>query len=329
MSTRTVLLALLAALVVAGCGGSDDGTHSYLGEPRNGVIYVTWNRAGDDVTGGLTQALLDATTNVVSTKRVSFTGKVNDSGVALQLAQGFGTSTTLTGTLDGDKLTLQYPGQADNVIEISFKKATAADFNTALAGLRQQATGAIADQERELDDRTARQDAEMHAKAVPDALKQLADADAKLRRHGYRKDLQQLRSDLQAVRRDTQTTLAAGATSVCSDAGTVDSDVGTIQSTIRALEANQSTGLTNVTVVKEAIASVRDTFAQLQGDDPANLPTGLPTQDDVDAALRTARRSIRTATAASHTATTRAKKTLREGQRLLGQANAACDRAGG
>ncbi len=326
--TRILLLALLAALTAASCGG-DDGTHSYLGEPRNGVIYVTWNRAGDDVTGGLTQALLDATTNAVTTKRVSFTGKVTDSGVALQLAQGFGASTTLTGTLDGDKLVLQYPGQADNVIRIPFKKASAEDFNTALAALRQQGAGAIADQERELDDRNARQNAEMHAKAVPHALKQLAEAEAALRRHGYRNDLQQLRTDLAAVRRDTQTALAADSSSVCSDAGTVDSGVGTIQSTIGTLEANQSTGLSNITLVKEAIASVRDTFAQLQGDDPANLPAGLPTKDDVDTALRSARGRIKVARAASSNATTRAKKTLQAGERLLAQANAACERAGG
>ena len=42
------------ALVTAGCG--DDGPASFVGRASNAVVYVTWTRSGDSLSGQLTQS---------------------------------------------------------------------------------------------------------------------------------------------------------------------------------------------------------------------------------------------------------------------------------
>lgn len=62
--------ALLAAYAVC---GSSDGSGPYVGRASNAVVYVSWTRSDDNLTGALTQALRDDDVHEVKTDRVSFT----------------------------------------------------------------------------------------------------------------------------------------------------------------------------------------------------------------------------------------------------------------
>lgn len=105
---RTLLLLAVASAALTGCGGSghDDGPTSYVGTASNAAVYVTWTESGGSVTGELTQALAPSRPDgQVETQRTSLTGTISHHAVSLNLAGG----TTLTGKLDGDTLTLEYP----------------------------------------------------------------------------------------------------------------------------------------------------------------------------------------------------------------------------
>jgi hypothetical protein len=73
----------LAAVAAAATSCGRDRSAGYVGTASNAALYVTWTRAGDELSGQLTQALSDATTGTVDSERTSFTGTVRGDAVSL------------------------------------------------------------------------------------------------------------------------------------------------------------------------------------------------------------------------------------------------------
>lgn len=117
--TRPITLASAAAamvvlLVVAiGCGNSD-GPAAFLSKDADSVVFVTWTRVGDDVSGSLSAAKLaqpdpslfqTVAPGEVVRQTAEFTGTVRDDSVRLLLGSGNATD-RVNGRLDGDALEL-------------------------------------------------------------------------------------------------------------------------------------------------------------------------------------------------------------------------------
>ncbi|HTX12078.1 MAG TPA: hypothetical protein VME22_25895, partial [Solirubrobacteraceae bacterium] len=125
----------------ASSGGSTGTSGSFVGTASNAAILVQWTRSGGQLTGELQQALLDGSgsTEQVSSQSQAFTGTISGNSVTLSLNQGLGSVTNLTGTLDGQELALNYPGQGGGVITIRMAPGGPSDFNADLTSLRGQA----------------------------------------------------------------------------------------------------------------------------------------------------------------------------------------------
>jgi hypothetical protein len=332
---------LAAALItIAGCGGDPTG---YVGTASNAALYVSWTRTDNELTGQLTQTRAnDDGDGTVQTRRTSFTGTVNENAVSLRLDHGFGTSTTLTGTLNGDTLALDYPGKDGAVITIRLAEGNSEAFNARLAELRERTATAkhdadeqaardqaVADEEVALDQ--ARTDAANLASSVRgqiDALDRSAE-DATASNPGlYDSDLQVIRSSLDTVNNSYQvleSTIENGYDTVCDDAALVADDVKALQRDIDTMrrDVNQNT---DPSVLDDDISALRDQYQALTAADPGLLPAGAPTKANVDQAIRKARRKVRRAGGANFTA---ANKLLGQAQSLKAKADAACQAAGG
>jgi hypothetical protein len=125
------------APVPAGAGGNDA---SYLATGPGRVLYVRWTATGAALTGAIDQ--VDASTSAAagtSPVEESLTGVRNDDRVSLTLSEGLGTYKTITGSISGDELTLTLPNSAGILTDTVLRKATADDYNAAVAALGGQA----------------------------------------------------------------------------------------------------------------------------------------------------------------------------------------------
>jgi hypothetical protein len=327
-------LALAAALLVApasGCGSAgDDGPKSYVGRASNAVVYVSWTASEDALTGQLTQARAsdDVSDDTVDTRRTSFDGTIDGKAVALRLDEGLGSTSTLTGKLDGDTLALDYPGQDGDIITITLHEGDNGAFNAALAALRDTTALAKQDADQAAAEQQAREDAAAAADGVNEAISALGQmaVNATANSSGlYDSDLDTVRSDLDTVKSSFEMLgqdVAAGYDTICSDASVVGDDVDNLQSDIASLhddvERNSDAG-----VLDDDVGNLRQAFLTMSSFDPSTLPDGAPSKDDVDRAISAARHTVRTE-GRKGTNFAAAQALLAKAQAIEAQAGAAC-----
>jgi len=331
MTRLRIVTCAVAALLLAGCGGgqSDGGASSFVGNDDDLVLYVSWNRDGDKLTGSLTQGQLENGERV-QTSRASLTGTVSGSGVTLDLRQQSGASSTLSGKLDGDALTLEYLRAGAGLVTVQLEEGGAGDFNAALATLTDRVEQSKADTQTDAAETTEKQRVAEHASAVQDDIDalRLAAAQSGKGTKGAA-DLAHVRRDLQTLRGHAQSALRADELSVCSQAATVRSDLSTLESHVTALQRKQTTRGTAAASVKEAIDKLREDFLALQSDETRYLPPDAPTQKTVGRAIAQARRKLRRA-GSSRTGSTKAVDAiLEEARGLEGRATLRCRTGGG
>jgi hypothetical protein len=329
---RWVISGLLAALLVAGCGGDDTGgSQSFVGKTPSVVLYVNWTRDGDDVTGSLTQAVFDKRKNDVATKRGSLSGQVSGSGVSLDLEQQYGEKTRLTGTLSGDVLELEYLSGAEGVTTVRMEPGSADAFNAALANLRDTAEQTVADAQTQAAEGAEESRVSAHAQTVVDdiaALKSTADASLPSKGAKYDADIARLKDDLTAIRTNTKAALAADSLSVCSSSSLVESGVNSMESAVAALRTKLERGATGKAAVNAAIAKLVDDSATLGADDAKYLPDDAPTGETISRAIRSARRKLRKAGTSKTSVLDEAEAMLEQAKALEVRATLAC-RTGG
>jgi hypothetical protein len=326
------IIGLLAALLVVGCGGDDGGgSQSFVGKTPSVVLYVNWTRAGDEVTGSLTEAVFDERKNDVTTKRGSLSGEVHGSGVSLDFEQQYGEKSRLTGTLNGDVLELEYLSGASGVTTVRMQPGTADTFNAALAGLRDTAEQSVADAQTEAAEAAEASRVSAHAQTVVDdiaALKTTADSALPSKSSTYGVDIARLKGDLGTIRTNTKAALAADRLSVCSSSSLVESGVNSMDSAVAALRTKLQRGATAKAAVNAAIAKLIDDYATLEADDAKYLPDDAPTRPTISRALRAARSRLRKAGTSKMSVLDDAEAMLEEAKALEVRATSAC-RTGG
>jgi len=136
--SRLSLVSIAAWLPMLGCHRDISGT--YIASDQSGVASVDLVRTPDDrLTGQLVSSQITPDGSI-QRKATGLTGAVDGENVSLTFAGVLGLgSTTLTGTLSGDTLTLTGP-QAQPLI---FKRSSLRDYQVQLSGLEQRSQATL------------------------------------------------------------------------------------------------------------------------------------------------------------------------------------------
>lgn len=168
----------------------------FLANASNGVLFIQWTRAGNTVTGTLSESYTSQSNAAqVLHDSYSFNGVVSGSSVTLHLDSGENWNGTL-----GSALTLSYTAADGTLNTFTFNKATVAAYNAAVTQLAAQARGVGNAQARakttEQEEDNLNQDASSLTSDVSNlqsAVKQLGS------------DLNQVPADLTQMRNDLAT----------------------------------------------------------------------------------------------------------------------------
>lgn len=142
---RAALIGALAVLLIVGSVASvailrhalakPDG---YLSVTANELIYLQFTEdTAHHLTGNWQEEHVDSP-GTVSCLDIGIAGVLDGSQITLTYSEA-GVSVTLQGTLDGDTLTLQAPGQNGAIAPVVLHGATVEDYNNAVAQLHQRA----------------------------------------------------------------------------------------------------------------------------------------------------------------------------------------------
>jgi len=283
----------------------------YLAHASNGVVFLQWTRSADTLTGALTQAYTaPGDPTALKHDSATFTGVLSGGSVTLNFPQGLGTSTTWSGTLNGDTLIMSFAAADGSLQTLTFTPGTVADYNTALAQVQAevgqaQATAQAAQQaqqaaqqlqqEQHAIDQDAQQ-VQSDLAAVPQAVSQLP-----LDVAHVPSDLSQEAADVQTTYQDEQTTLTAAANAssdVCGDANTTQGDANTVQGDENTVNGDGNTINGDIDSVQAAVSELQNAFKDLAAAEavlPSYQPAGLPTAQDVATPISAANTAIASA----------------------------------
>ncbi|CAN5646410.1 hypothetical protein BH20ACT17_BH20ACT17_07160 [soil metagenome] len=324
---RVITCVVVAVLLLAGCSGEggDNATRSFVGKTDDLVLYVTWNRDGNELSGALTQGQLEDGKQV-QTSRASLAGKISGSGVTLDLTGPYGPA-SLTGKLEGDALSLEYLRAGEGLVTVDLDEGDAGVFNSELAALSDRVEQAKADELSEAGETSEKDRVGQHAQVVEDDIVALRTAvatalSAKVPNRAV--NLARLRRDLQTLRDHAQAAVRGGDRGACASAASVKADLSTLESHAAALANKQTARDRDRGSVDAAIDKLREDFLTLQDDDPRYLPPEAPTQRAVGRAIQQARRKLRKAGSSSGDTSRAVDAILKEARALDGRASALC-----
>jgi hypothetical protein len=339
------LAPLSIAIFVAACGGSSNGSGSFVGTASNAAIFVQWTRNASQLSGELQQATLQnngqsdsSNPESVSNNSVAFTGTVSGSGVTLSLNQGLGSVSSLTGTLNGSELDLNFPGQNGGITTVALHSGDASAFNQAVASLQDQASQANTQvQQQQQQAQAQAQSVANDASVVSQDLGNLKSAVSRANgTSSLGSDLNQEKTDLATTLTDEQKVLGeAGSTdsgTLCSDAGQVATDAGTVQTDQGTIQSDQGSSQSDTTSISSAVAQLKKDNAALDADrtnDPTDVPSDAPTDSQVSAAIKAAQAQTGSENGAVGGALSQAQAMVNTANGYANKAQAACNSAGG
>ena len=317
--------------------------HQHLGILRghrvHAAILVQWTRSSGQLSGELQQALLEGSgsTEQVSTQSQAFTGTVSGNSVTLSLNQGLGSVSNLTGTLDGQQLDLNYPGQDGQVITIETAPGGPSDFNSDLANLQGEAGQAQtqAAQQQAAQQRT--NSVASDAQAVSNDLSTLESSEHDASGTGsVAADLAQMRKDLGQTETDLQHVLGEAAHSdvntLCSDADTVSSDYDTVAGDYDTISGGQDSSGGDTGDISTAIKALQHDQQVLDADrnsDPGDVPADAPTDSLMNQAVKAGQAQINGESGTTGSALLEAKTMMNGANADSNKAQATCSAAGG
>lgn len=319
-----VLLLILLAGVVAGIVvvvshvfSKPDG---YLLDSETTVAFIQFTEDQNGHLTGSLQSVYATGDNTVQNESAAFTGVRNGSQISLTFS-ALGFSATVTGTLNGDTLTLRMPDQNGYVATEVFRAASTADYNAAANKLRQRISGFAAATEAAQATVTQQQAVAQATSSTQNALDQaVIDANNRLS-----SDLSQLKADIQHLAGNTDFSGALDAYAsdwsrmqqdyqkeqsdyqqgcgdngynagvVAYDAGVVSYDLGTIQYDDSSFGYDKDTVTSAITQVQSDMQAVQTDWQNLQSAQAADSigsATAALSQDDVNAALAKAQQQI-------------------------------------
>ncbi len=138
-----VTFLLVAVVGLSACGHSGDEGTGYLAKRADRIVFVEWTQAqgatsgAAHLNGSATLALIDTKKFNLLTDVASFTGTMQGSAVALALSKPLDASSSWSGTVSGELLTLSYTGTGGASVSLTLHSASQDDYNSAIASEQQ------------------------------------------------------------------------------------------------------------------------------------------------------------------------------------------------
>lgn len=308
-----VLLLILLAGVVAGIVAVISHAFSkpdgYLLNSETTVAFIQFTEdQNGHLTGSLQSVYATSTTNVQSDS-AAFTGVRNGSQISLTFS-ALGFSATVTGTLNGDTLTLHMPDQNGYVATEVFHAASTADYNAAANKLRQRVSGFAAATQAAQATSSAQNALDQ---AVADANNRLSSDLTQLNTdiqrlagsidfsgdlNAYARDWSQMQKDYQQEKSDYQQGCGVNgynATVVAYDASAVSYDLSSIQYDDSSFSYAKDSAASASKQVQSDMQAIQTDWQNLQSAKAADSTGNVSAefiQDDVNAALAQAQQKI-------------------------------------
>jgi hypothetical protein len=272
-------MAVLTAMVLlSGCGRSSNGPETFVSHDQSGAMTISWT---DDGSGHLVGSLQNATPNtdgnegLVKTVNVSFTGTLHDGQISVVTNGFLGVSSTWTGSLAGDALTLNIPQQDGSITPATFARGKVSDYNAAVTQLQDQVTQERAKAASEAASAAAAAAAEAArvtaAAVLTDADKQVSDGVAALRGSlsdglsfdAFNGDMATLQRDLETTRSDALKATSAGAEAranmdACGDASTAQGDASSVGGDESTIGGDESTAQATIDSMAQKAEQLRN-----------------------------------------------------------------------
>lgn len=321
--------------------GSSGSSGSFVGKASNAVVFVTWTQNAGQLSGELQEGTLQTDsgsgTESVANDSVSFAGTISGSSVTLTLNQGLGATTNLTGTLTGNELNLNYPGQGGSVITLQMQPGTANDYNQDLNTLQSQANQANYQAQQAQAAQQRANSVASDAHTVANDLNSLQSAVSNASGTGsVAGDLAQMQKDVGQTQTDLQHVLSevgqVDGPTLCSDADTVSSDADTVQGDSDTIQGDQDSGGGDASDITAAIQQLQRDKAALDADrqsDPGDVPVEAPSDAQIAQAIKAARAKINGESGTTSSAMSQAQAMLNTANGYASKAQNACSAVGG
>jgi len=341
-------------------GGQGGGDAVFLASGPNLVLLVRWTDVAGQLAGSLDEVRADSSAHSgVSSVDIPFTGLHNGIHISLTLAEGLGTYTALTGSIQGNSLILTVPQNDGQLADDTLSSSTVDAFNAAITQLastgQQQAVQAANAQASAAARAQAEVTASEQAAAQQSLDQQLSAADATvgsdlspLTRDTlsipdptalYSEGLSEGKKALAATARDyaveerdaRRCTAANNDGTVGADDGTVGSDYGDVQAAQATVQSDDATEVSATSTVTSDLQQEQRDLANLNAAeqaDPNSTVQVLNSAQNVNIAKTHVEQVLASVQAASTEADKQAQKYVDEANLIRGEAdslsNTAC-----
>lgn len=338
---------VLVSLLFTSCGSAPN---SFLSTSNNHVAFIQWTDNNGQLSGQLEEVYLSSNNALqVQQTHAAFTGTLTNSQVSLNFGSFFGIPEIITGTFDGNTLTLALPQSNGQLSSVVFNPSSIDDYNKAVStfegNVSQQASNATATaqaQEIQAEDQQATATTlESQQQAVTNANNALSSALSSLQSdtnslandtnfkdvlQSYANDWQQMQKDYQQERSDASNGCANGNQyTVADDSYTVTDDLYSIQDDGYSFNDVKMPISGDIQRVQQDIQTVQSDWQQLQNAVAANT-TGTPapafSSNDVNKAIQAAQNQITSSQNALKNAQAQATNYDNEAKQLKQQADA-------
>ena len=339
---------VLMSLLFTSCGLPGTAPNSFLSTSNTSIAFIQWTNNNGQLSGQLEEVSLSSNNSLQTQQtHAAFTGTLNGSQVSLNFGSFLGIPEIITGTFDGNTLTLAIPEQNGQLSSVVFNPASIDDYNKVVStfegNIAQQANNATATvqtQETQAQNQQAtattlesQQQAVTYANnALSSALSNLQsdtnglanDTTFKDVLQSYANDWQQMQKDYQQEQTDAQGGCNNVGT-VGADDGTVGADYGSIGADDGSFQAQKAPISNDISIVQQDIQTVQSDWQQLQNVAAANT-TGSPapafSSNSVNKAVQAAQNQIASSQAALKNAQTQTTNYDNEAKQLKQQADA-------
>lgn len=284
----------------------------YLATGDGWVAFLQWNDQEGAVSGTL--ETVTTTNSPPNEKTQADTSNVAGSIKGSSISLSFDGSPDQFGTVYGGSFTINVPQADGSLAAITFHAATAQDYNNALSALNAgvDAANGQAAQAQALAARE--QQIAKDASTVSSDISGIANTESSLGQavQAIPSDLKHQATDLATTHTEEQKVDGEAKQypdgnngQVCYDAGTVSYDAGTVSYEAGTVSYDAGSVSNDLSALRSGTsgAGIGQDFAKLQTDEsnvPGYLPTGTPTQHDVDQAISAAQAAIASALATTN-----------------------------
>lgn len=315
-----LVLVLLGGIGLAVSQVLNPGPQGYLGTSSTQVVFIQWTEDSSHHVSGTLQSASATSDNTVQSATEAFTGVRDGSSISITFS-ALGFSSTLTGTLNGDTLTLAVPDQNGYIATDQFHTASVQDYNHAVNALRQRIqTQAAATQSAQATANTQQAIAQATQSAQSQLDQAVTDANSKLSSdvqsmssdaqslanstsfsdalNAYASSWSQMQKDYQQEKNDYANGCGSGgynASVVSYDAGVVSYDLGTIQYDDGTLSYDQNTMSGPLARVQSDIKNAQTDWQNLKAALAADTTSSVLaqySQSDIDKAVGSAQKQV-------------------------------------